>query len=335
MNQAIKYFIKLSKPSPFTLIDVGAMGGKAAKWDCLKEALTVIGFEPDDREFQKLTSNLQTKYLNVALAQRKEDLIFYATKETGKSSIFKPNQSFLSKFEKADRMKVVAEEKLNQSKVTTLDQIKQEKLITDVDFIKIDTQGSELAILKGASSLVLKETFGLMIEVEMAPVYEGQPLFEDVGRFLRDQEFELIDLKRYFWKRKNYYDYVGKGQLAFADALYFKNIDAFFKEILTLRNQEEQTSKLARAVLACLVFRMFDWAVCLIDHGYDARLLTQEAHQQARQVISLAAKEGKSPNFPGKIFLYKTLIRICEWIAPPSYQGWSDSDRFIGNARDL
>lgn len=57
-----------------------------------------------------------------------------------------------------------------------------------VDAIKLDTQGSELDILRGASRALSSCTL-IEIEVEFNPIYEGQNLFCDVDRFLRDRGF--------------------------------------------------------------------------------------------------------------------------------------------------
>ena len=49
-----------------------------------------------------------------------------------------------------------------------------------------------------------------------------ETLFSEVNSFIESKGFSLIDLKRYFWKRKSKNDSNRKGQLVFADALYFK-----------------------------------------------------------------------------------------------------------------
>src|SRR5207248_2510884 len=59
-----------------------------------------------------------------------------------------------------------------------------------VDFIKLDTQGSELDILQGAGFL-LDDCLGLQLEVMFSPLYEGQPLFADVDTYLRSRGFVL------------------------------------------------------------------------------------------------------------------------------------------------
>ena len=41
---------KIDARYPFTLVDVGAMGGIAHKWDVLGKAVKVVAFEADERE---------------------------------------------------------------------------------------------------------------------------------------------------------------------------------------------------------------------------------------------------------------------------------------------
>ena len=63
-----------------------------------------------------------------------------------------------------------------------------------IDFLKLDTQGNELDILRSAGNLL--DRIGVIkTEVEFLPVYEGQPLFSDVAKFLIDQGFEFVDFE--------------------------------------------------------------------------------------------------------------------------------------------
>lgn len=57
-------------------------------------------------------------------------------------------------------------------------------------FIKIDTQGFEMEVLKGATEL-LKTAKGVQLEMSFTPMYEGAPDFETLYRFMKDRGFVL------------------------------------------------------------------------------------------------------------------------------------------------
>ena len=56
-------------------------------------------------------------------------------------------------------------------------------------FIKIDTQGYELEVFKGAADL-LPQTAGLQLELSLAPLYEGAPTFMEMIAVLQSSGFE-------------------------------------------------------------------------------------------------------------------------------------------------
>jgi FkbM family methyltransferase len=57
-------------------------------------------------------------------------------------------------------------------------------------FIKVDTQGFEMEVLKGATQL-LKTAKGVQLEMSFTPMYEGAPDFETLYKFMIDRGFEL------------------------------------------------------------------------------------------------------------------------------------------------
>ena len=74
--------------------------------------------------------------------------------------------------------------------VTTLDQFVQEQQIARIDLLKIDTQGAELLVLKGAVA-VLPRVRMIWAEVSFRALYDGSALFADVHGFLAEQGFRL------------------------------------------------------------------------------------------------------------------------------------------------
>ena len=83
--------------------------------------------------------------------------------------------------------------------VTTLDQWADSEGVKHIDFLKIDTQGTELEILKGGQN-ILSTIRAISLEVEFNPIYLGQPVFAEVDQFLRSKGFVL-------WKLTNLVHY--------------------------------------------------------------------------------------------------------------------------------
>jgi FkbM family methyltransferase len=253
---------RLSK-YPLVLVDVGASGGLMANFMILKKYLKTVGFEPDDAAYSALTglNTDQTIILNRALYNKNASIEFYTNKNPVTSSLLKPNKEFLSLFPNPGDYDPVKTDRLN---ATPLDEALISNGIHDVDFIKLDTQGSELFILEGGLR-TLSTCFGLEIEVEFCPVYQGQPLFCDVDHFLRKQGFVLFDLRPVYWKRAVGLEYgKPKGQLVWADGLYFKDSKPFHESFQTL-DDSRKFQRTLNAVLISVLYGYLDYALELTD----------------------------------------------------------------------
>jgi len=61
-----------------------------------------------------------------------------------------------------------------------------------VDFLKLDVQGYELEVLRGATRS-LEQTQGVLMEASLVPINQGAPLLAEVVRFMDENGFRLID----------------------------------------------------------------------------------------------------------------------------------------------
>jgi FkbM family methyltransferase len=251
------------EPFEITLVDVGSMGGLEDEWEPLVPHLRVIGFEPDAREFDRLGQSARERHLPFLVLDRSREATLYVSEDPGKSSIYRPNLAVLRRFPNPERYTVVSEVPFAAANVRTLDDALEDAGVTDPDVLKIDTQGSELLILQGATR-TLQSVVAAKVEVEFLELYEGQPLFAEVDALLRASGFELIDLDRVFWKRSTYADFEGKGQLAFADALYFRDIDSL------LDGQRDPFASAFRLAVVAVAYGMHDTAA-VIAETYRAR----------------------------------------------------------------
>ena len=81
-------------------------------------------------------------------------------------------------------------------------------------FIKIDTQGYEMQVLKGCANS-LKDASGVLVEVSIASLYEGQADYITLLSFLRDAGFDI-------WAVNPGFRDPSSGRLLQFDALFFR-----------------------------------------------------------------------------------------------------------------
>jgi FkbM family methyltransferase len=65
--------------------------------------------------------------------------------------------------------------------------------VDDRAFLKIDVQGSELDVLKGATE-ILDQVEIVQTELSLLPLYDGGPLLDSVVRHLDERRFALLGL---------------------------------------------------------------------------------------------------------------------------------------------
>jgi FkbM family methyltransferase len=243
--------------------------------------------------------------LNSALSDSTKKVEFHLCKKQEVSSIFPPNFDFLNKFPDSERFKVQKNIRLNTD---TLNNQLIKVGVNEVDFIKIDTQGYELPILQGSYDY-LDSVIGLEIEVEFVEMYKGQPLFDEVDGFVKSKNFSLVDLKRYFWKRKGTGNTTNKkGQLIFGDALYFKTPE----QILKISNINQE--KIIRSIYIYLAYGYVDLSQVLLQEAKNINLLTEEVFTSLVKTLKKYEKNelGKSFRLRKKIsnLLHKLSIII-------------------------
>lgn len=203
------------------IVDIGCRWGFAERYLHQLDDFTVYGFDPDAGECLRLNEKYNSQHIlavPLALAEAPGERVLYLTKEPACSSLIKPDGYLTSNYPALDCAAEVAQIFVQTS---TLDAWALDENVKEIDHLKIDTQGSELEILKGSKS-ILKTVRSIEIEVEFNPIYEGQPIFSDVDQYLRAQGFVL-------WKLSNVVHYSRRKQAANSlgkDAIYYDSFHA-------------------------------------------------------------------------------------------------------------
>ena len=279
---------ELLREEPIVLVDAGAGGGIPKRWRPVEPWLRVIGFEPDSRSLDDLDESDRRRTLPKALASKPGSVKLHLTAEAGDSSILVPNRPFLSRFPRAERFDVVETRTVSGD---TLDNQLAEGGIDRVDFINLDTQGSELMILQGAQETLGRGVFGIEVEVELNPIYGEQPLLSDVDRFLRPLGYELFDLELHRWKHRAGEDLaLTLGQVVWADALFLLDPDHTRRRV---REDDRRAHSLARILATCLLYNLGDYALALLDAlGEELGDLLQTELTRSVRAYDAAAETG-------------------------------------------
>jgi len=244
---------------PLTLVDVGMRAGIQGYWPVFGKNLRVIGFEPDETEFKTLSAE-RVPYQQIVFpyvldsTTRKRDFYLRAHNRaadgfyvglkwwsarlgpTVKEALPHDYASFLAQPDERETTGNTI-----PIETTTFNKVARDHNLGSVDFMKIDTEGAELDILKGATDYLRPGgLLGLEVEIRTLPTLNS-PLFQEVYSYLYDLGFYLADVDLYRRSRaalplpvsSDHRDHLGRplalghtigGQIALGDALFMRDL---------------------------------------------------------------------------------------------------------------
>lgn len=176
---------------PVVVVDAGCRWGATSSWSSLGSALRVLAFDADADECARLTAAQSdddpVRYVPTALGAHNGVATLHVAREPACSSIFPPDPVALRE---RPLLELIATVSTATVPLARLDDWAAEAGISAVHAMKLDVQGAELEILRGAPTL-LGGVRVVEIEVTFTPIYTGQALFGDVDAYLRRHGFEL------------------------------------------------------------------------------------------------------------------------------------------------
>jgi len=170
--------------NPNAILDIGAHTGQFHSWS--KRVWPDVGvfmIEANplhESHLDKLAMMNGDNYLIAALGDEEREVTFYTRSD-------KPHTEGNSYYKEAnywDIPQLVQESKI---KLKKLDNIFEDE--ATFELIKIDTQGSELDILKGGKELV-KRALAVVLEVSLIEYNEGAPSAEETINYMNKIGFE-------------------------------------------------------------------------------------------------------------------------------------------------
>jgi FkbM family methyltransferase len=178
----------LSGLRPKTIIDVGANRGMFSKCaHIIYPDANIYAFEPIVEcfdELEKLKKTIKNlKSYNVAIGDDSKDTFIYRNKYDYSSSLLKMTHNHKQAFP------YTAETSKEYIKIDTLDKVLYNENIERPLLLKIDVQGYEDKVLRGAKDL-LSGTDYIICELSFTCMYENQPLFDDMYLLMKKYGFE-------------------------------------------------------------------------------------------------------------------------------------------------
>ncbi len=207
-NKAINLILKKLEGDKLTGFDIGAKGG-VFLIPKLKNFFDFYGFEPNVEEFNRLKNSKNTTYFPFAIGEYSRNKKFYITKHASYSSFlkldhinFKKHFGLMKDYPKwRDDMQI---KKTVSVEVSTIDNLLSEQNIDQIDFLKLDTQGTELEILKGAHNSLVNHKIGVIFsEFSFIKCYANQNSFSELEIYLKKYNYECIDCRFYPNATKN------------------------------------------------------------------------------------------------------------------------------------
>ena len=184
---------KLVKEREPVCFDVGANVGQTIElFYRIFQAPRIYAFEPSAASFAKLSSawvGRGVSLYNLALGDCRNEKTLYNHERSYLNSFLPVHHNKLNSIQNT---RVIGEEVVQ---CITLDEFIEQEKIDTIDLLKVDTQGFDLNVLKGArNSLSQGRIKNILVEVNFVRMYGGEGRPGEIFDFLSDHNIFLVDI---------------------------------------------------------------------------------------------------------------------------------------------
>jgi FkbM family methyltransferase len=243
----IKYLVSqnIFESEPFSLVDVGVSGDIDAYWKAFG-SFRAFGFDPLVKEVERLSALHKDdgqSFFSYLVGYKKYDQIFPPDLRNDRTRIpdtqpfGRTSSTRAQALAKVDYVRTYFDQTgagIYATETIELDDFFLKAHPSNVDFIKIDTDGSDYQVLLGAQALLSeRQVLGIAVESQFhGLVHDAANNFSNIDRLLRGLGFSLFDLEVYRYTRAALpkpfvYGIPAQtidGQVLWGDALYLRDV---------------------------------------------------------------------------------------------------------------
>ncbi len=263
-----------------------------------------------------------------ALSSSSGHKTLYITEKESCSSFYQPNYQWLKDYSWLNRAHNVLEKA--SIKTQTIDNYLS-LIPHKLSGLSIDTQGSELDILRGASQS-MSETLFIQTEAQLLPQYLNASRLDSILTFLLNKDFILYDLQRIWIKSDASRGYGSpRGCLWYLELTFFRS-PAYVCNLINSQDCEIAISTISNYLAYCEIIGASDVALDL-----QQLLLTtnSDVYEDSRSLFTkFKWKTPFSLNFRGQGICQKLVYLLESLLVRTRFNSWF-VDRPVNRSRFL
>lgn len=213
MQKILKYINKIKKQEPQSpgndymsilqgagispvLADIGSSGISHKIWEPIASESLLIGFDPDTRNPNKTFGKGYSRNILVNKAVSPDDMVdtinFVLTEYPSCSSTLEPDMESLSSFSFRDYFRPVSRVDVA---ATSINRVMGDEGLEAIHWIKLDSQGIDLRLLKSIQDKYFDRLLAVDIEPGLVRAYQEEDLFTNCHSWLIEHGFWMSRLE--------------------------------------------------------------------------------------------------------------------------------------------
>lgn len=185
---------RIGLPEDSVVVDAGAHAGRFVECVLAYQPFArVLAYEPQPQVYDALSRKLEpfrrVATIQAALGSQEGEQLFTMSDCDQMSSFLDVDPAFLPELAASSR----TAQRCLPVHVRTLDDEARRQGLERIRLLKLDVQGYELEVLRGAETILSRVDF-IMAEAHFFPIYKGAPLWSDLFSHLSSRGFDLVEM---------------------------------------------------------------------------------------------------------------------------------------------